>query len=234
MTKFILFDIDGTLIDSAGAGAHAFALAFEELTGIPDGFRGINFAGKTDLLILKEVQANWGLPPVDAWLSDFLDLYVKHLERTVVDAQGHIKDGVLDLLPRLKHEDDFVLGLLTGNVERGARIKLERFALHSHFLVGAYGSDHEDRDRLLPVAVKRLAGTNGTVVDFADCVVVGDTPRDVSAAHASGASCLAVATGPFSVAQLAQEGADAAISDLTNVDWIVAWLRQVSGRSRRA
>jgi phosphoglycolate phosphatase len=226
MARFILFDIDGTLVDSGGAGSQALGLALEEMTGIKDGFRGINFAGKTDLLIMREVLTKLEIESTDMWMNDFLSRYLSHLQIAVHNGKGHVKPGISDLLVRLQEEEDCFLGLLTGNFEHGARVKLERFSLNPFFPVGAFGSDFEDRNLLLPVAVRRLADAIGVVLNYQECVVVGDTPRDVECAHAWGAACVAVATGPYSIEQLRETAADAVLHDLTDTENIIDWLRR--------
>ncbi|MBI4962291.1 MAG: HAD hydrolase-like protein [Desulfomonile tiedjei] len=223
--KFILFDIDHTLIDSGGVGVIALNKALEDVTGISEGFKGISFAGKTDLQILREAMERLQLPCADGLPARFLGRYLTQLRAAMTTRNGHVKPGVCGLLQRLEEDDDFFLGLLTGNIEQGARIKLEPHSLNRFFPVGAFGDDGEDRNGLLPVAVQRLSLEQGVIVDHSNCVVIGDTPRDVECAKANGAHSIAVATGPFAVEDLRQTGAELVLPDLSGTDDIVNWLR---------
>jgi phosphoglycolate phosphatase len=225
MPKFVLFDIDGTLIDSGGAGMQALNVAFQELTGIADAFRGVNCAGKTDYLIIKEAEENTGIHLGDGGLADFLNLYLKHLAQSVLNGKGHRKKGVTALVQRLSEEEEVFLGLLTGNIEPGARLKLEPHSLNDFFPLGAFGSDAADRNLLLPVAVRRLSRSRGVEVPYSDCLVIGDTPRDVECAAFHGAASLAVATGPYSKDRLEETAANLVVEDLTDTDRIVAWIK---------
>jgi phosphoglycolate phosphatase len=227
MPKLILFDIDGTLLDSGGAGIKALNNALEDLSGVRDGFAGIDCAGKTDKAIIKEALSRCGLEPLNGSIEDFILRYVGHLRKTVHNDRAHVKVGVQALLQRLSRESDMSLGLLTGNVEPGARIKLERFYLNGFFPAGAFGSDEEDRNLLLPIAVRRFLNGPRVSFDYSDCVVIGDTPRDVTCAHVHGASSIAVATGPYSVQDLAKTQANLVIDDLSETEKIVDWIAEL-------
>lgn len=223
--KFILFDVDHTLIDSGRAGFTALNKTLEEAAGIRNGFNGISFAGKTDFQILREAMEKFNLSSDDGLRPGFLNRYLVHLRDAMANQNGHVKPGVYELLERLELEDKFELGLLTGNVEQGARIKLEAFSLNRFFPVGAFGDDGEDRNRLLPIAVERLWQIRGIVVDYANCFVVGDTPRDVECAKAHGAASIAVATGPFPAEALRRTEAELVLNNLCDTDEIMNWLR---------
>jgi len=227
MPKLILFDVDGTLIDSGRAGVAALNRAVEDLFRISDGFDGIKLAGRTDIQIIREALSNLGVSFTPELLARFLDTYLDYLTETVRNDRGHVKPGVSDLLVRLSEEEEFILGLLTGNIEQGARIKLDRFALNGFFALGAFGSDSEDRNLLLPVAVERLADMTGVSVRFGDCIVIGDTPFDVECSKAHGSRSIAVATGPFSTDRLIETGAELVVEDLSDTDAIFEWLREI-------
>ncbi len=225
MSKLVLFDIDGTLLDSGGAGIKALEQAMFELAGIRNGFAGIECAGKTDRSIIKEALLKRGQSADEDALGGFIARYVSYLKDTVFNDRGHVKQGVNELLAALSLEPDISVGLLTGNVEPGARIKLERFSLHHHFTVGAFGCDEEDRNKLLPIAVARHKDKHGLHVEYPDCLVIGDTPRDVLCAQVYGARSLAVATGPYSMEQLAPAAADLTLVDLTDTEEIMRWIK---------
>ncbi len=225
--KLVVFDIDGTLIDSGGAGMAALNAAMEELTGVSDGFNDIHCAGKTDLQIVREAYVKCGLSLSQDIVGEFFELYVAHLVRTVALKKGSLKPGVNELLLSLVEEPDMHLGLLTGNVQKGARLKLEPYFLNDFFPLGAFGDDSEDRNLLLPIAVRRLSETVSIEVSWSDCVVIGDTPRDVTCAHVHGSRSIAVATGPYSVEDLEEAGADLVVRDLSDAALIGGWLREV-------
>jgi phosphoglycolate phosphatase len=225
MPKFILFDIDHTLIDSGGSGALALNLAFQDVTGIINGFAGIGFAGKTDLGIIRDALEKNRIQIQDGWLDRFLDVYLFHLRTATARGAGHVKPGARNLIEALVADQAFKLGLLTGNIEEGARIKLEPFGLNPFFPTGAFGSDSEDRNALLPLAVQRLAANTSTLVNYVDCVVIGDTPLDVTCAKAHGARSIAVATGPYSLESLRRTETDLALKDLSETSKIVRWLK---------
>ena len=226
MSKFVLFDIDHTLIDSGGSGARALRLAFQEMTGISNGFAGIGFAGKTDLGIIRDALEKNKIQIQDGWLDRFLNIYLLHLRTETERGMGHVKPGIRDLLERLVANQEFHLGLLTGNIEEGARTKLEPFALNSFFPIGAFGNDSEDRNDLLPLAVQRLAANSSVSVTYRDCVIIGDTPLDVTCAKIHGARSIAVATGPYPLENLQNTETDLALKDLTKTSEIINWLKR--------
>jgi len=226
MLKFILFDIDHTLIDSGGSGALALNLAFQDVTGITNGFAGIGFAGKTDLGIIRDALEKNRIQIQDGWLVRFLDIYLAHLRNATARGMGHVKPGVRELLHCLVADQDFQLGLLTGNIEEGARTKLEPFELNPFFPVGAFGSDSEDRNALLPLAVQRLAANSSILIGYSDCVIIGDTPLDVACAKAHGARSIAVATGPYSLEILRKTEPDLTLKDLSETFKVINWLKR--------
>ena len=225
--RFILFDIDGTLTDSAGAGRRALNQAMFQVTGIEDGFRGVDFAGKTDLLIIREGLEKLGFEVGDHMISLVADRYVANLRSEVAKGDGHVMVGVRELIEGLKNTDGCVLGLLTGNVKEGARIKLEPFGLNQFFSVGAYGDDGEDRNLLLPIALLRLREQRGISLNPSDCLVIGDTPKDVECARVHGAFSLAVATGPYPLKVLKETGADLVVPDLSATSQLLAWIQRL-------
>ena len=221
MHRFVLFDIDNTLIDAGGAGRRSVTGAFYEMFSIRDAFAGQRMAGKTDIQIIKEGLARHGLPIGDVILSSILSRYVKILQAEIPNAKGHINPGVVELLDALRETDGYRLGLLTGNIERGARIKLGAFGLNGHFPVGAFGDDSEDRNSLLPIAVEKLKTRAGIDVGYNECIVVGDTPLDIECAKPFGAISVAVATGPYSYESLLRAGADFVLRDLSHAIEII-------------
>jgi len=216
--KYILFDIDGTLIDSGGAGVQALNLAFEEMFSVCDAFKGISMAGKTDLQIVMEGLRLHRIESSNGIVHGFFDSYVEHLKNNIDPQKGHVKTGIREALDLLKEEKDFLLGLLTGNIERGARMKLGAFDLARYFSIGAFGDDHADRNKLLPIALDKLRKGRSLDLDYSDCVVIGDTPRDVECSKPYGAYAIAVATGPYSYDLLSETEADIVFHDLSDTN----------------
>jgi phosphoglycolate phosphatase-like HAD superfamily hydrolase len=213
----VLFDIDGTLLVTGGAGAVAWQRAFEELHGVEADIAEHTDAGMTDpeiaAIVFREVIGREGTQEERA---KAIGCYLKHLPDAVAGSEGYgIMPGIEDLLPRLI-EDGLLLGLVTGNIEAAAHIKLARANLNHFFGFGGYGSDSADRTEVTKTALHRgeqVAG--GSLADGA-CIAVGDTPRDVSAGHGAGIKVVGVATGSYEVDQLKEAGADWAIVDVTD------------------
>ncbi len=217
--QLILFDIDGTLVDSGSAGVRALDSAFREILSIENAFRNISMAGKTDLQIVKEGLSKHGLPSDNGFVPLIADSYMRHLSVEINNSDKHLKPGIVEALEALKLRNDrYQVGLLTGNFEKGARIKLGAFGLNEYFATGAFGSDNEDRNKLLPIAVERFSIISGREFDFTDCVIIGDTPRDVMCARPYNAICIAVATGPYGASSLVAAGADVVVEDLSDTD----------------
>jgi len=214
VTKVILFDIDGTLVLTGGAGIRAMTRAFEDLYGVRDAFAGTHMPGRTDAWILADAGVVHGVQPHE--LSRFREAYLPHLG-SEIDKPGPRKGvmpGVRELLDALAPRGDVFLALLTGNYEEAARVKLEYFDLWRYFRCGAFGDDAPDRNGLLPKALARVQACGGPVVAPADVIVVGDTPLDVGCAKAGGARSIAVATGSHSTDELRATGADVVLADL--------------------
>jgi len=212
MNRLLLFDIDGTLMDSGQAGTRALDRAFLNLFGMRDAFKGIKMAGKTDIQIIRECLRGHGLSDGTGEIDRVIRLYIDLLTEEIENPRRGVMAGVVDLLETLE-ADGVPMGLLTGNIEEGARIKLDSLGLHRYFPAGAFGSDHEDRDMLLPVAVERFSAL-GIDVPPERCIVIGDTPRDVRCARVHGASCIAVSTGAYSREALMEAGADLVVESL--------------------
>jgi phosphoglycolate phosphatase len=211
----LLFDIDGTLIDSGGAGTRSLNLAFEKVFSIEDAFRGISMAGKTDTQIIKEGLLKYNIS-TNGNLDVVIQAYLIKLEEEINNDRKQIKPGIHKTLEKLRIIKDVELGLLTGNLEPGARIKLDPFNLNRYFPAGAFGSDDEDRNNLLPIAIKRFEELCQKKIKVDECIVIGDTPLDVECAHIYGALCLGVATGPYSINELIEAGADYVVKDLSD------------------
>ena len=148
-------------------------------------------------------------------IEAIINAYLKHLKKEIQNDRKHAKPAVYEVLEELRSLQGLGLGLLTGNLERGARLKLEPFRLNEYFPTGAFGSDDEDRNNLLPIAVRRFEELFQMSIEIDNCIIVGDTPRDVECAHIYGALCIGVATGPYSYDALVEAGADYVIQDLS-------------------
>jgi phosphoglycolate phosphatase len=228
VTKVVLFDIDGTLVLTGGAGVRAMTRAFEELFAVRDAFDGIPMPGRTDAQILSDAADAHGVGPRE--LERFHDVYLTHLAVEIHEPgpRKGIMPGVRPLLESLAVRQDVYLALLTGNYERAAQAKLEYFDLWRFFWCGAFGDAARDRNSLLPKALVRILECGGPAVDPADAVVIGDTPLDVQCAAASGARSVAVATGNYDVEALRAAGADVVLPDLSDEQAVlraiqVAW-----------
>lgn len=212
----VLFDIDGTLISTGGAGAASWRLAFEELYGIPADIGEFTDDGMTDPDVGRQTfLAVLDRDPSPDEFAHLMQRRTHHLHQTVADSQGYqVLPGVEELLARLL-ERGLLLGLVTGNVEDAAHIKLHRPNLNRYFCFGGYGSDSTDRAELTRVALRRAGVVNGEPVALAQAFVVGDTPSDVASAHGAGMMCVAVASHNFDADALHASGADHVITSLT-------------------
>jgi phosphoglycolate phosphatase len=226
--KLVLFDIDGTLVLTGGAGLRAMNRACAELAGHADALSGIPVAGRTDRIILADVAARTGRSLDEQLLLVLRERYLGHLREEILrpgamptaehlGPRGGTKalmPGIRELLDELQARPDVFLGLLTGNFEEGARIKLEHFDLWRYFRCGAYGDDAADRNALVPIAVERARRCGLPEIAGAQILVIGDTPHDIACARAAGAVAVGVATGGFTVDELRACGADVVFKDL--------------------
>jgi phosphoglycolate phosphatase-like HAD superfamily hydrolase len=219
-SRLILFDIDGTLVLSGGAGARAMASAFADVFGLPDTFGTLNFAGRTDAWIVAQIAASHAAVSDPVVLRRFHDVYVDHLSREITrpGPRKGVLPGVRELLDRLAGRDDAFVALLTGNFERGAQVKLEHFDLWRYFPCGAFGDAAQERTSLLTTAIDRVVACGGPRFAPERAVIVGDTPLDVAVAKAGGARSVAVATGFYDLDALRSTGADVVLEDLSDLD----------------
>ncbi len=217
MTKAVLFDIDGTLLVTGGAGAVAWQRAFRELHGIDADIEEHTHAGMTDpeiaAIVFREVIGRDG---TEAERAEAIAGYLGHLADAVEESGGYrVMPGIEALLPRLAGQG-VLLGIVTGNIEAAAHIKLARGHLNRFFAFGGYGSDSSDRTELTKRALERGATVSGSPLDPSATIAVGDTPRDVKAGHGAGIRVCGVATGQYTVAELREAAADWAIPDVSS------------------
>jgi len=211
----ILFDIDGTLIDTGGAGAASWRLAFDELYGIPADIGQFTDAGMTDPDVgRKTFMAVIGRAPERKEFTRLMERRLYYLHRTVAESKDYrVLPGVAEVLPKLL-EEGVLTGLITGNVEAAAHIKLHRAELNRFFSFGGYGSDANERAEVARIALKRAALVYGEDITPDQAIAVGDTPLDAQAAHAAGMKCIGVATHHFNQQQLRDGGADYVLGSL--------------------
>jgi phosphoglycolate phosphatase len=230
MPKLVLFDIDGTLVLTGGAGLRAMDRACEEVIGRPDALNGIPVSGRTDWIILHDTLARVGRELDQPLFEQLRARYVERL-RDEIQQPGKGFNGALpgvpDLLAALQPREDVYLGLLTGNFQEGARIKLQRYDLWRYFRCGAFGDDAADRNALVPVAVDRALACGVPTLLSTDVIVVGDTPHDVACAKAAGATAVGVATGGFTADELRACGAPIVFDTLRDTQDV---LRQIGIR----
>lgn len=212
----VVWDIDNTLLYTGGAGSVAMGRAFHQLYGVSDAFGRVEFSGRSDRAIFKDAALQCGFADgdLDRELPRFIDAYASHLQTALVETNGALMPGIRAVLDALGARADVVQGLGTGNFRRTGMSKLHHYDIASHFpdAVGGFGDDHESRDELIRIGIKRL--TDGAPPDRV--VVIGDTPHDVRAAKSNGAFALAVATGRDSAEHLHRSGADAVLQDLAD------------------
>jgi phosphoglycolate phosphatase-like HAD superfamily hydrolase len=224
MSKLVLFDIDGTLVLTGGAGIRAMNRAGESVLGLANLLDGVPVAGRTDWIILHDALKRAGHDLDEDLFERMREAHHEFLREEILLPGDGVKDvmpGIRELLPLLQSRDDIGLGLLTGNFEEAARIKLGHFDLWDYFRCGAFGDDAADRNALVPFAVDRARACGLGDFDYADVIVIGDTPSDVACANAVGAVPVAVATGTYSVDQLRKTGAPIVLEDLSDTEAFV-------------
>jgi len=213
----LLFDIDGTLITSGGAGENALKIGFQREFGFEEDLSSVSIAGRTDSGIARQVLQKHGLEASEANIERFFSSYLAELEVQLPQRPGRVLPGIVQLLETLRERTHFSLGLLTGNLQRGAQLKLQHYGLDGIFPFGAFADDHHDRNSLGPVALSRAASFHGTSFSPEQVWVIGDTEHDIGCARAFGAKAMGVATGNFSVEFLTQHHPDALFPDLGDV-----------------
>lgn len=221
----LLFDIDGTLLLSGGAGRRAIDRAFETAHGRPDATAHFHFGGMTDPAIIREGLRTIGVTPTPQHIDQLLELYLTYLaDELPRSTEYQVMPGVEGLLEQLRGLPDLAIGLGTGNLKRGALLKLARGGLEHHFGFGGFACDAEAREVLVEAGAQRGAAQLKLERHQCRVVVIGDTPRDVEAAHAIQARCVGVATGGFSTAQLQARGAHHVFEDLSQAGVLDALL----------
>lgn len=211
----VLCDIDGTLVDTGGAGLQALQRAARDLFGAEG--PPLDLRGATDGGIARDLLAHFGEEPCPRRIAAFYRRYLHHLENHLGhgDFAGRALPGVEGLLAGMR-DRGATLGLLTGNIAEGAAIKMRHYSLDGFFAFGAFGDDHHDRNRLGPIALHRAERATGRPFTGARTVVIGDTPKDIACGKGIGAMTVCVATGSFGEAVLRDEGADVVFPNFEN------------------
>lgn len=212
----ILWDIDGTILHSTGAGMKALETALVDVFGIGGSFDGIDFAGRTDRLIIRQVFSRFSIEHTPGNIGRYMDGYIRALPRSLAANNSRVLPGLPEILRDAHAREDVAQGLLTGNIRRGAQAKLGHHGLWDFFPVGAFADDSEVRNELGPHALGRARGHWGADFPPQSVWIVGDTPHDIACARAFGARALAVATGSTGLAALSSHRPDAALGDLSS------------------
>ena len=222
--RLLLFDIDGTLITSGGAGEAALKDAMRSRFGVEEDLAGIILAGATDARIARELLEKHGIAVSSENVAALLDTYLGHLSDRIGRHDGKLLPGIVPLLNVLSQREDAVLALLTGNVSRGAEIKLTHYGVWDFFEFGAFADDHHDRNELGKFARERALERHGEEFPPSRIYVIGDTPKDIECGRAIGACTVAIATGHYSAAELKEHSPDFLFEDLSDTDRVVSHL----------
>lgn len=226
MKKLILWDIDGTLIVSGRAGIFALARAFVKLHGREPDFARLEISGRTDKWIASQILEQHGLSGSSENIHALLEAYLELLPEELTSRQGRVLPGILELLETFHQRTDVAQGLLTGNLQQGARLKLEHYKVWHYFAFGAFGNDSPLRNELGPHALRRAREQHDVEFDPASTFVIGDTPHDIACGQAIGAKTIGVATGRFSTAELQTHRPTAVFADFADT---AAFLRVIDG-----
>ena len=219
MVRLVLFDVDGTLIRTGGAGLKAFERAFATEFNLRDGVERLSFAGRTDVSLVREFFRLHSVAATPENFERFFDSYVFWLDHFMDKLGGSTMPGVEQLIRELQTLPEApLLGLLTGNVQLGAEIKLRHYRLWENFKFGAFGNDHENRNQLALIARQRGARRWGRDLEGQEILVIGDTTLDIACAKAIDAKMLAVASGGHSLAQLQSHQPTWAVENLCEID----------------
>ena len=223
MTKkrLLLFDIDGTLVNTAGAGVESLKRTLHNRFGAKDDLHDIEIAGKTDRAIIRDILRKYQVDPNEENMASFAQEYIHGLPLSLSRSRGRVLRGIQLLLERLKTRPHIVLALLTGNLQQGARLKLQHYGLWDFFEFGAFADDHHDRNELGAFARERAQTRHGHDFDAADIDVIGDTKHDIACGKAFGARTIAVATGSWSRKRLQMCAPDFLFDDLADTDEVI-------------
>ena len=222
--RLLLFDIDGTLVNTGGAGVVSLRNMVQQRFGAADELHDIEIAGKTDRAIIRDILRKYKTTPSEENIAKFARVYIDGLAEELPRCRGRVLPGVAELLARLRSRPHTVLGLLTGNLRRGAELKLRHYKLWDYFEFGAFADDHHDRNELGAFARTRAHEKHGHEFDCADIDVIGDTGHDIACGKAFGARTIAVATGGWSREQLEKCAPDVLFDDFAAVDDVIAAL----------
>ena len=222
--RLLLWDIDGTLVNTGGAGVESLKRMVRERFGRTDDLSDIEIAGKTDRAILRDILRKYNVETNDETIRQFAEDYVAGLKTELPQAHGRVLPGIHELLTRTSAQVHIVNALLTGNLQRGAELKLRHYQLWRFFAFGAFADDHHDRNELGRFAIQRALEATGETFGPEQIDVIGDTPHDISCGKAFGGRTIAVATGSWSRERLAQHRPDFLFDDLSAVDQVIARL----------
>ncbi len=224
-TKLVLFDIDGTLLTSGGAGEKALRLALGDRFGVQSDLSKIEIAGRTDSGIARQIFASQGIQVTPENLGVFFNGYLHHLARLLPETPGRLLPGIVGLLDLMAALPHVAIGLLTGNLEAGAKLKLAHYGVWEYFEFGAFADDHHDRNELGRFARERAQELHGCVFQPENIFVLGDTAHDVACARAIGAQAVAIATGGSTEQELAKCNPDFLFGDLSMPGEVIARLK---------
>lgn len=219
--RLLLFDIDGTLLRSGGAGENALKAAVKNRFGFDEDLAGISLSGRTDGLIARALLAKHGLPETPENITALLDSYLEALGEKLPQHQGTLCPGIIELLDALVQREDCVLALLTGNVRRGAELKLSHYGVWHYFKFGAFSDDHHLRNELGSFARARAREHHGEEFPPERIYVLGDTPLDIECGRAFGAKTVAIATGYHPLEELAAHQPDLLFTDLSDTPAVI-------------
>lgn len=222
--RLLLWDIDATLITTGGAGDKALKRVIAQRYGVEDDLHDVEIAGRTDVSIARSILEKYRVEPTASNVGVFLDEYIAHLAELLPESDGRVLPGVAELLERTHARQDRTLALLTGNLRRGAKVKLQRYGLWDYFEFGAFADDHHDRNELGAFARARAREKHAHDFEVAQIDVIGDTGHDIACGKIFGARTIAVATGTWSRERLAEQRPDFLFDDLAEVDEVIATL----------